>query len=516
MPTPETITKLSMDKLTPRLCLEYGGIGTGQALNRTALRAFIKKHGASAVRAIRESIISMTGHSMDELSELAPQNTFSHSRRTSQLKKRIVGRITTVVPFLQDYRKDRKEAGLRETGVMANEHIKEVIDMHFSDVEQVKLNNEVEMCNDAAQLLLMAHDDSLAPKVKFEAARKLLLMKFLGEINHYSEAEEDHEEALEYILNFMSERIYSLPKGLPKGTTFKRAVHSGHDSDTLATLTTKILTDEEAGKMEEYMLDDARVKLTALQARRTVVQDHDGKEREIYFTIDPRDKTANSRLIKTLRYNAHIGERDVDRNGLQLVFESRQEWNLFFDKFQTELEGQIRTNLIAEREEAPKERLPIIESRLRNLSGSIIIHDVKDSMSGNGFSGNSEASSEDLQVLKFKMTVTRADGMQHSYEFQIFLLDGYLDTKHRQGVKWADYNAKRFFEEGLDELFFPSHIYNFNHEIVRTRILKKKPSTAEVAPEVDKAGGPQEAITATASTLPSTDSEQQPELFLAK
>lgn len=454
---------------TPKEFFQVIQFGTGADFNHQKFDEYIEKHGEKGreiVRQTRQSFIELIGFKPEELSYIAPEGTFPTSESYETARNQIHERIIDKLDFLKNYAEEKREAGLRRMGTEANNYLDRLIAYYFPGEEAIEMNSEVEICNDAASLTLLAHNDQVDAKVKFEAARKLLLMKFIGEIRNYSRQDEDDDEALHYMMGLFNERILELGEGEKIGSTTPRYLVSHHDPDTFETLKA-IFKNEKPTTSETKGL----TQVTKLPSRKTIVMGKNGKEREIFFSIDPREKGDESRLTKTLRYGCQIGEKDVDRNGLRLVFEKREDWDDFFRMFKEEVKSEVREGLCEQLENGTDNSdLEEIQARLNDLDSNIEITEEKDSLDGNGFDGNASSSSKDFKICKFKMRVTRADGRQHQYEFQVFLPDGFADAKYRKGVGWEEYHADRFFREEVDKLLFPESIYP---ELDREEAYKK-------------------------------------------
>ena len=468
---PNKQAQKSSEEYTPRELLEVLGLGTGRDLDRRKLVNFLKKNGGGVIRETRRLIKAHTGFEPEDLSPAVDSRGLPPvSSRQREKKNVIKSQLNAKLEFLQKYKEEAKEAGLSSMGIEADKYIRQLINNAFAGDESAKMNSEVETCNDAAKLTLMAFDDKYSAKIKFEAARKLLLMKFIAEIRDYSKQHEDNDEALQYMMGIFNERIVELPEDGRIGETIPRYLMTSHHPEDFRTLET-VITDEKPVIPKE----GNPVQVVELPSRKAVVINEAGEEREIFFSIDPRGKTAESRLSKTLRYNAKIGEKDLDRNGLKLVFEKREDWDDFFRMFQEDIRCEVRDELLEKLEyESDEKEIRKIGHRINKLKNCIEISEFKDSLDGNGFEGNCKGSSKDLEVLKFKMMVTRADDRKHQYEFQIFLPKGFADTKFRKGVSWDEYHAKRFFSEKVDELLFPNDLYpDIDRKKAHKKVMKQ-------------------------------------------
>lgn len=456
---PSTIPPQSKARITPRQLLQYNRLGTGVDLNLDEYQDYLLEYGLEVAREVRRMIHELTGFTPAELNRIASTSKMSATIRTR-------GKIRSQLMKMTK----RRPEDLRQLSDAADDYIREISGDYFPGEEAVEMNDEVATCIDPAKLVLRAFNDRLTAKIKFEAARKLLLMKLIAEVRDCGEQCVDHEDALDYMTTFFNERILKLPEGHRVGDLFDRYLISQHEGEKLRT------TSAEFRKEKPNDIDPlSKIRVTFLECRRAIVKDKTGREREIFFRKHPRKKTSDSRLTKALRYGTSIGEKDVDRNGIRLVFSSREDWEDFFKMFKSELKQEIEEGLREELEtETDRRKKTVLESRLRSLEQSIIIHDVKDSLDGNGFRGSAHSSSPELKVYKFKLELTLADGRQHHYEFQVFLPDGYADSMYRKGVSWDEYNVDRFFRENVDELLFPAKIYpKLDREKAREKVMKQ-------------------------------------------
>lgn len=459
--------------VTPRECFQLIQFGTGKSFKYREFFAHLRQlgeRGPAIVQQTRDDFIQLVGFEPGQLLAIAPEGTFPTSEGYEALRDQIRSKIVDNLAFLKNYDKEHREAGLRRMGTEANNYLNRLIAYHFPGEETVEMNSEVEICNDAASLVMLAFNDNVNPKVKFEAARKLLLMKYVGEIRNYSKHDEDNDEALHYMMGIFNERVLELSEGTRIGSTTPRYMISRHDPVDFQTKKTEI-RDVKPTDINETV----PTQVTKLPCRKTIVIGKDGKEREIFFTLDPREKGDESRLTKTLRYGCQIGERDVDRNGLRLVFENREDWDDFFEMFKEEIKVEVRESLCDRLEEdISPEETSFIQKRLDNLHECIDIADEKDTLNGEEFNGSAPSSSKELKIHKFKLAVTRANGRKHHYEFQIFLPDGYADAKYRKSVSWEEYRADRFFREGVDRLLFPESTYSeLDRKAAYERVMRR-------------------------------------------
>lgn len=467
---PSTSNKSEAKKITPRQYLCYNRLGTGCDINTEEYRDYLFTHGTATARETRKMVKELTGFSPLALHDMAPQVHLSNTPNAKDIRTRIKNQVLKGLPFLEKYKDPDKEGGLRALSRQADDYIRSLISDYFPGEDDVQMADEVATCSDVESLVLMAFHDGLDSKIKFEAARKLHLMKLFGEIGNHSKKMVDHDKALKYMTDFFTKRINKLPEGARSGQSYDRYLVSTHGGEELETTKYEILDTR-----PDSTTLDSNVRVTPMRCRRTVVKDKNGKERVIFFRKHPRDKDEEARLTKLLRYNADIGEKDTDRNGIRLVFDSMEDWDDFFRMMKEELKNEIEEELNEMKKvETDPDRLETIESRLNTLDDSIDIGEGKGSLNGaEPFNGSAECSSTKMKIYKFPMKLTRADGRMHHYEFQVLTPDGYADYLYRKGVSWEEYNVNRFFHKNVDELVFPKRIYpNIDRPKLRKKVLK--------------------------------------------
>lgn len=368
------------------------------------------------------------------------------------------------LPFLSQFVENQRQEGLRQLGITANEHINEVVHQFFPGQEGLlRQTNEVEVCNDAAELALMAVDPSWSPRVRFEARQKLQFMEMYGYKAANTRARQENARALSTMIRFLNEEVIDLPEGAKKGDALSRYLHSYHYGAK---------RDHEAKRDKTEINDSPNIakgarnaRVTSLGMRRTIVSDIDGTERAIEFHAGLREKTDLSRVLKDLRY---AGERDPDTdiNGIQMIFNSENDWIDYWRMFTQKISNRVMEHLeiqLADVEDEKKRSE--IEGRIAKIKSGdtrdvIMVEKQKGSLDGSKkFEGYSDASSRELKCYKFKLRVINSLEIEHLYEFQIFLPDGYSDYLYRDGVNWEEYQVNRFFKAGLAHAHRPEQIY---------------------------------------------------------
>jgi mRNA-degrading endonuclease RelE of RelBE toxin-antitoxin system len=476
-------------EITPRLRLAYNTLRADPNLTPEKYKEFLGEHGHKIASATRERIKELTGYRPEELSGMASTFSCSTSPKAERIKQSIHSSIAKAIPFLNCYKTGRREEGLKKIGDTADDFISSLIKRFFNREDQTSLHNDVALCNDVGTLTMMAYNENMADKLRFEASRKLLLMEFMGEAMEQGERYEDHNEAMNFLNSIFNQKFYELPEGAKIGENFEYFLVAEHGEDDMRAMKAEIRK-EEPVKEEK----DTNTTISKLRMRMTSVEDPEGRPRQIHFAVEPRSKTLWSRLIKAFRYNQQIGEESLDRNGIRMIFASKEDMDDFLNKLKDTLEATIRENFQEQLNELEKEEIndkdlsrnrkkeiqktregkrSVIKSRMKEEN--VLIYDVKDSLeTGEAEQEYNPSKSKKYRVKKFKLNVGRANGRRHTYEFQCFLPDGYADTKYRHEVNWAEYEIRRFFEEGIDELLFPSCIYNLDREGIKNRLIQNE------------------------------------------
>lgn len=450
-------------KVTPKRLLEFIDLGTGADLDVNRYQDYLRAHGVQVASYFRKMIRELTGFRPSELHDAAPK-AYEESNQAEEIRTKINTQMAD--------KGERRIEGLRELSYVADDYIQQTVETYFPNEESAEMNNLVRTCHDPAKLVLLAFDDKKAPKIKFEAARKLLVMKLLADVRDYKKEESNYTDALNYMVHFLDEKVLQVPEGAREGEIVTKYLVSHHEGEEHKTAEAEF-----GDTMPTPDQIDKNTRITQLDCRRTIVTDPLGLEREILFRYEPREKEYGARVTKAVRFNALIGEKDADRNGLRFVFASRADWDDFYRMFEGKLKDEIRSGIEAllHTETNPKQQ-KILKSRLSALEkGNLIVkHDEEDTLDGSTkYNGSDPASSPELKVLTFKLEVTMADGTPYHYEFQVFLPNGYADTLYHSRVGHDVYTVNRFYAAGVDKILFPPKYYpKLDHEKAHEKAIK--------------------------------------------
>lgn len=334
---------------------------------------------------------------------------------------------------LVDYTRDRMLDSLNVLGENKNpeerreqaELYSQIVDGFVTDVINrffpgheltLGLSNEVSACNDPAELLLIALDETWDDKIRFEAKRKLILIELIAKVEHALKSEKKDMHRLNKLL---AEHIYYQDPGTKRGSLDVKTLVTTHDLQQKNLCTKVKLLDE---RPEHVSVDQ---KAMDLSFRKFQVDDpaSEGGKRTIPFVIDERKKSEFSRVLKMLRKDT-TSVKDVikDLNGVRLIFESQGDIHTFQETIIGRLQGA-----------GHNVRMPA--DRMKETIG--IDEDSK------------------LGVTKFNLEI---DDM--NIEFQSLTFEQFANYSYRRPTSWPEYEVRRFFEASVSESLFPDVHYS--------------------------------------------------------
>lgn len=296
---------------------------------------------------------------------------------------------------------------------------------------ELEMVNEVASTNNPIDLILMAFNDKYSPKARFEAKRKLTLMKLAGAID-YRERELHSEEKFGKFLKFLNENIWS-PK-TKIGDAQSAYLLSTHDEKDFSCVSVEVLTKEEADKIKETRYQ----KITPIRRRTFLTKA--GKEIPIYVTT--RQKTQEAKILKLLRKgDEHPASAVDDDLGLMAVLNDVSDIDLF------------QEHLI---DKGPK-------------SGSMVsIEDVSDNLTEGAYKAENIGSSSAIQFRKFFIVI---HGMR--VELIMNTNQSFVDYNYKRGVSHREYEVKRLLDSGVIQLLFPEDLYGIDMKKIKSRLINK-------------------------------------------
>lgn len=284
-----------------------------------------------------------------------------------------------------------------------------------------EMSNEVTSANTPTELLLIAYDNAYPEKARFEAIRKLALMRLdLG--NERKRVDNKPSEQFSRFLNFLDEHVWSKERKTSETTT--KYILSTHDMENYGCIDVSVL-DTRPSKLQ------ANQRITPMSRRAFTTLRLDGKpgqDIEVYTPM--REKDDISQILKALRKSTEnpYGAFD-DEVGAMIVVDNPIHLDLF------------------------DQRLTQAATEAKSL---VMNEDTSNSMDNGHYTDGNLGSSSELRMLKSPIRVagTRAEVMA-------LLLKDYVDYLYKDGLAHDEYEVNRFFESGSAELLFPGRIFKY-------------------------------------------------------
>jgi len=295
----------------------------------------------------------------------------------------------------------------------------------------VATTNEIEVANDPVTLLLIMFNDRYHKKARFEARRKLVLMNLAGSIDQ-RERETGIEEKFSNFLHFLNDYVWS--KNLKIGEHDIVYLHSQHSDESFCCTDVKVLSDEQGQQVQPAKGS----KLTLLKRRRFSTVNRD---LPIYVSI--RKKPPEAKVLKLLRKNEKNPAVAVDDElGLMAVLDSVAD----IKTFQNHL------------------------TRSASKADSfMVLEDISDTLTGSAaYKATAAGSSSKTEMMKF---FARLGGMR--VEFIIHTNRSWLNYMYKKDVAHDEYEVKRIFDSGVMELLFPKDIFNLDHWMIRSDMIRR-------------------------------------------
>lgn len=319
------------------------------------------------------------------------------------------------------------EAEIQRYGEIANKTVNDLISSRLAREKggsRFETANEVQLKNDPVDLALIMLDDSWDKRVRFEAKRKLILMKLAAAVAQRERRTRTIHKYNDFI-DFLDENVWS--RNEKKGAPDQEYLLSTHDPESLKALTVVKIDDEISPGYLQM--------ITPIATRRF---NYNGEEIAAY--IKPREKDPEAQVRKLLIKDQKNPDRAVDdETGLMVVLSSKEDINKF------------KKHLIAS----------------ANKAGSAIsFEDEEDTLTGEGHEIHSKGSSEKTPMHKFH---ARVNGIR--VEIMLHTNESYINYLYEQGVAHDEYDVNRLFDSGVVCLLFPPEIYNYNEsELKRAAI----------------------------------------------
>lgn len=330
-----------------------------------------------------------------------------------------------------------------EIGVIVSEYARQANDFMDKFTESVAYPgaghlggvNEVNAEINPLNLLLMTVDRGWAPKARFEAKRKLLLMGIAASIDRRQRTTGLTSQFGDFGA-WLGENVWS-PDRL-RGESEGAYLISNHDQDTWACPSAFTLSQEEGKKFHP----EANQKVTQLLRREFIARDG----RRIQGFISSREKDLNSKIEKMLRKRSENPGTAVDDDlGLMAVFESIEDIRKFLD---------ITINPLPKK---GREKLPIL------------LEEMSDTLGGGEYNGNSW-SSPHIRMLKVFLRIAYQTEQMHSEgvirhmrpELILHTPATYAENLYMRGVGHPYYEINRRLKTGIGGLLLPNSYYEFD------------------------------------------------------
>lgn len=295
-----------------------------------------------------------------------------------------------------------------------------------------EMSNEVTSANTPTELLLIAYDSAYPEKARFEAIRKLALMRLdLG--NERKRVDNKPSEQFSRFLNFLDEYVWSKGRKISETTT--KYILSTHDMENYGCIDVSVL-DARPSKLQ------ANQRITPMSRRAFTTLRLDGKpgqDIEVYTPM--REKDDISQILKDIRKSTeNPNEAFDDEVGAMIIVDKSRDLELFDQRL-----TQAATD-----------------------AGSLVMNeDMSNSIDNGHYTDGNPGSSPLLKALKSPVRVhgTRA-------EIMALLLPDYIDYLYRDDVAHDEYEVNRFFESGSAELLFPGRLFKYIPGESQQRIIQ--------------------------------------------
>ena len=308
--------------------------------------------------------------------------------------------------------------------------------------------NEVVAEKDPLNLILMAVDRGWAPKARFEAKEKLLLMSIIASI--------DRRQRMTGLTNpfsdfnwFLDKYVWSQEK--LKGESDPAYMVSTHNPETWACPPNSafILSPDKKAAFHP----DPNQKITQLLVREFIAKDG----RVIPAFVSSRDKDLYSKTEKMLRKRSENPATAVDDDlGLMAVFENVNDIREFLDI------------LINPSPKKGSNRFPLIPE------------EISDTLKGGDYKGNPGSSSK-IRMLKLFLRLAyqtdqmKASGITQQMRPELILhtLETYGENLYRRGVGHLYYEINRRIASGIVGVMLPPEFYDFNEKLYASYALER-------------------------------------------
>ncbi len=297
---------------------------------------------------------------------------------------------------------------------------------------RLEMANEVKAIDNPVDLLLIVFDTTWSPKARFEAARKLYLMKLFASIDQ-RKRETRSSDKFNGFLETLNTYVWSSGK---KAETRGSTLLSVHNIDDMSCVSVKVAKNGEDIYLETEN-DKQIIKRTPVQRRSFQV----GKREIPAYVMLREQKDPHLQALKLLRKGHENPEIAVeDAVGLIVVVDNEHDVNLFLRHLQDK---------IAE-------------------SGSLcILEDIKNKLADTPHETDGPYSSPQLRQFQCFL---RVGGMR--IELVLHTNETYVEYLYRDGVSHDEYEVKRVIETGVADLLFPNDFFKIDFAKQQQRIIQ--------------------------------------------
>ncbi len=345
-------------------------------------------------------------------------NTEDHEMRSMETFKH----LAKMWGIVGDYHEIKSK--IEGFGQLANSTRSLVESLLPEDIVLLGMMNKIRAENDPFRLGLIMVNDRFDKRIRFEAKQKLILMKLAGAIDQ-RERETNIKDHFTQFNDFLEEYVWN--HNYKIGQLSRAYLLSTHNPQTLECLDVKVLKDTEI-RREDI---DANQLILPVQRRSFLVND-----REIPVHTGLREKMPEKKILKLLRKGNENAAAIDDDLGFIGVFDTPKDIRLFTEH--------------------------LAESAHR-MGSMFMFEDVEDSLGGDRHIAKNAGSSSDVKMYKF---YTRLFGLRT--ENILLTNTEFLNYKYRDIVSHFEYELIRLFDSGVIDFLFPTDIYGYNAEEMRT------------------------------------------------
>lgn len=408
--------------------------------------------------------------SFTEVPRILKESTEDRAERIDKANKKLAAQYGIT---------DQSASAINDTvsryGTMANTVIQTLLDKELSEVSSaLETSNDVESCNDPVELILMTFDDEYAPQVRFEAKRKLELMKLIAKV-------ESREKRYSYIDQqqdldtFLTEHVFTQETGKgQKGRLTSDYLLSTFDEKTGECTEVKVLS------MNEFDVDvkNRTYRMKQTEEHHPTEVNSNGYTPNETFDILPDQKlkriqrrafTYNGRKIPIYIQNPL---KEVEKKVLKTIRRGVDDPN-------TAIDDDVRMMCVFDKAEDARIFITHMQKCANEAGSRIEIGQIENTLNGEERSvkagGLKNGGSKKIHWMKFDMSFAQPGKMPLNAEVQFFTNKTWMNYLYEPGVAHEEFAVSRFFgkddERGAADLLFPYKFYDVDMKIAREEKL---------------------------------------------